>query len=71
MERVLRAVLFGSGLRVAPICGLKVGRRERGASAAARRREGAKIQVVPIQPELRDPIVSYALAADRLLEVKW
>ena len=25
MECVLRAVLFGSGLRVTPICGLKVG----------------------------------------------
>jgi site-specific recombinase XerD len=66
MERVLRAVLFGSGLRVTPICGLKVGDVNEEPPQLRAVVKGSKIQAVPIQPELRDLIVSYGLAAGRL-----
>jgi site-specific recombinase XerD len=66
MERTLRAVLFGSGLRATPICGLRVGDVNETPPQLRAFVKGSKVQVVPIPPELRDLIVSYALALGRL-----
>lgn len=66
MERTLRAVLFGSGLRATPICGLRVGDVNETPPQLRAFVKGSKVQVVPIAPELRDLSVSYAVALGRL-----
>jgi integrase/recombinase XerC len=66
MERVLRAVLFGSGLRATPICGLRVGDVNESPPQLRALMKGNKVQVVPIPAELRDLIANYALAVGRL-----
>jgi integrase/recombinase XerD len=66
MERVLRAVLFGSGLRATPICGLRVGDVNEFPPQLRALMKGNKVQVVPLPPEVLELIVSYALALGRL-----
>jgi integrase/recombinase XerC len=66
MERVLRAILLGSGLRATPICGLRVGDVNESPPQLRALMKGNKVQVVPIPAEVRELIVSYALALGRL-----
>ena len=46
MERALRAVLFGSGLRATPICGLGVGDVNESPPQLRALMKGSKVQVV-------------------------
>ena len=57
-ERVLRAILFGTGLRATPICGLRVGDVNETPPQLRALVKGRKVQVVPIAAELRDLIVA-------------
>jgi site-specific recombinase XerD len=68
VEHAARALLYHTGLRVSPICGLKVGDisfapvTSGGVTLPGTCRtlnKGAKTQVVPIVPELRDALAAY------------
>lgn len=60
-ERLLRGLLFFTGLRVTPICGIKVGDITLSGSEPQIRAtvKGAKIQVVKLHAALRDLIEAY------------
>lgn len=60
-ERLVRALLFFTGLRVTPICGIKVGDISLGGDQPHLRAlvKGAKIQIVKLHPELVALIAAY------------
>ena len=62
VERVVRALLFTTGLRVTPLCRLKIGDVDFQAMTMRAWVKGAKIQVLQIHPLLRDLLYEYTLA---------
>jgi site-specific recombinase XerD len=66
MERVLRGLLFGTGLRATPLCGIRVGDVSENPPRLRVLVKGAKPQSIALHPELRDLLVSYMLTGTDL-----
>ena len=60
-ERVIRALLFMTGIRVTPLCNLKVGDVSYDPPTIRAWVKGAKVQVIQIQPDLRDLLQNHIL----------
>jgi integrase/recombinase XerC len=66
MERIIRALLFGTGLRATPLCGIRVGDVSENPPRLRVLVKGAKPQAIALHPELRDLLVSYMLTGTDL-----
>jgi len=62
VERVMRGMLFLTGLRVTPLCKLKVGDVSYDPPTIRAWVKGAKTQVIQMHPALKDLLYSYTLA---------
>lgn len=66
MENVARALLFFTGLRVTPLCGIKLGDISYEPPTIRALVKGAKVQVIQMHPDLKDLLYGYTLAATDL-----
>jgi integrase/recombinase XerC len=66
MERVIRALLFGTGLRATPLCGIRVGDVSETPPRLRVVVKGSKPQSIALHPEVRDLLVSYILTGTDL-----
>jgi site-specific recombinase XerD len=71
LERVVRAVLFGTGLRVTPLCALKIGDLSFDPPVIRALVKGSKPQVLPMPPAVREVLYSYVLAHTDLKGQSW
>jgi site-specific recombinase XerD len=65
-ERVVRALLFFTGIRVTPLCMLKAGDVDYDAPSIRAWVKGAKTQVIQMHPDLRDLLYDYVLSHHNL-----
>lgn len=70
-ERVVRALLFFTGLRVGAICRILVGNVSEHPPAIATVTKGGRTVLKPMHPKLAEAIVSYALTRTDLKPQSW
>jgi integrase/recombinase XerD len=71
LERVVRGLLFGTGLRVSLLCALKIGDVSFDPPGDPGRRQGEQPQVLPMPPAVRELLYAYVLAHTDLKGQSW
>jgi site-specific recombinase XerD len=71
LDRVVRGLLFGTGLRVSPLCALKLGDLSFDPPVIRALVKGNKPQVLPMPPAVRELLYSYVLAHTDLKGQSW
>jgi integrase/recombinase XerD len=71
LDRVVRALLFGTGLRVSPLCTLKIGDVTFDPPVIRAVVKGDKPQVIPMPPAVKELVYAYVLAHTDLKGHSW